>query len=98
MTSSASLPISKYRLDMDVDDLPGLIDFSETEYILYGRNFEGEKDYNAPGIDFLRHHLKVALGTVWGKVRCPSFGTSGRERVYIKARGCGTGFGVTMGL
>ena len=68
MTSSASLPISKYRLDLKVEGLPGLTEFSETEYAIYGRNFEGEKNYNAPGVDFVNHNWKVALGTVWGEV------------------------------
>ncbi len=68
MTSSASLPIGKYKLDMPIDGLSGLTEFSQVEYTIYGRNFEGEKNYNAPGVEFVKRPWKVALGTVSGKV------------------------------
>lgn len=68
MTFSASLPIGSYRLDMPVEGLTGLTEFSQAEYAIYGRSFEGEKNYNAPLLDFLKRRWKVALGTVGGKV------------------------------
>ena len=68
MTNSASLPIGKYKLDMSVDGLTGLMEFSEAEYTTYGRHFQGEKNYNAPGVHFVNRRWKVALGTVEGKV------------------------------
>jgi hypothetical protein len=68
MTRSASLPIGDYKLDMPIDGLTGLTEFSQAEYVVYGRRFEGEKNYNAPGVDFLQRRWKIALGTVEGKV------------------------------
>lgn len=68
MTRSASLPICDYRLNMAVEGVPGLTEFSQAEYAIYGRRFAGEKNYNAPFIDFLERRWKVALGTVGGKV------------------------------
>jgi hypothetical protein len=68
VTSSASLPIGKYRLDTSIEDLSGLTEFSQAEYAAYGRHFEGEKGYNAPGVEFVKRPWKVALGTVRGKV------------------------------
>lgn len=68
LANSASLPIGKYKLDMSVDGLTGLIEFSEVEYAIYIRRFQEEKNYNAPGVEFLNHSWKVALGTVAGKV------------------------------
>lgn len=68
MTRSASLPISTYRLDMSIDGLKDLAEFSDAEYLIYGRNFDGEKNFHAPGIDLVNRHWKLALGTVWGKV------------------------------
>jgi|HubBroStandDraft_1064217.scaffolds.fasta_scaffold45550_4 hypothetical protein len=68
MTRSASLPIAGYRLDMPAEHVSGLAEFSQAEYAIYGRRFAGEKNYNAPSIDFLERKWKVALGTVGGKV------------------------------
>jgi hypothetical protein len=56
------------KLDMSIDGLTGLTEFTETEYSTYGLRFDGEKDFNAPGIEMVRRHWKVALGTVKGKV------------------------------
>ena len=67
-TISASLPIGKYRLDMSIEGLTGLTEFSQSEYATFGREFEGEKDYNGPALDFLNRRWKVALGTVRGRV------------------------------
>lgn len=68
MQITASLPICQYRLDMPIDGLPGLTEFSETEYAIYGRPFESETNYNAPGIEFLGRRWSVALGTVDGVI------------------------------
>lgn len=68
MTGSASLPIGDYRLDMSSVGLPGLIEFSDTEYSIFGRNFEGEKNFHAPGVQLLDRNWKVDLGTVDGQV------------------------------
>jgi hypothetical protein len=68
MRGSASLPIGKYKLDMSIDGLAGLTEFTETEYGVFGRQFDGEKNYNAPGIDFVKRRWKAALGTVRGTV------------------------------
>jgi hypothetical protein len=68
MTPSASLSIGGYRFDMPVEGVPGLTEFSQAEYAIYGRRFTGEKNYNAPCIDFLERRWNVALGTVGGKV------------------------------
>ncbi len=67
-TASASLPIGKYRLDMPIEGLTGLTEFSRFEYATFGREFDGEKDYNAPSLEFLKRRWKVALGTVKGRV------------------------------
>jgi hypothetical protein len=68
MTSSASLLIGKYSLDMSSDGLTGLTEFSETEYSIFGRNFVGEKNFHAPGVQLLNRYWKVDLGTVNGKI------------------------------
>jgi hypothetical protein len=68
MATSASLPIGKYMLDMGIGGLTGLTEFSSAEYAIYGRQFDAEKNYNAPGAYFLDRPWKVALGTVRGKV------------------------------
>jgi hypothetical protein len=62
------LAIGKYKLDMPIEGLTGLTEFSQAEYAVYGRNFDGEKNYNAPTMDLLKRRWKVALGTVGGKV------------------------------
>jgi hypothetical protein len=67
-TNSASLPISKYKLDMLVHDLAGLTEFSQTENAVYGRRFDGEANFNAPPLEFLNCRWTCALGTVGGKV------------------------------
>ena len=68
MKTSASLPIGNYKLDMPIDALMGLTEFSQAEYAIFGRHFDDERNYNAPPLDFLNHRWKVALGTVAGMV------------------------------
>lgn len=53
---------------MPVEGVTGLREFSQAEYAIYGRRFAGEKNYNAPSLDFLERRWNVALGTVAGKV------------------------------
>jgi hypothetical protein len=67
-TSSASLPIGKYRLGMSTDGLTGLNEFSETEYSIYGRNFNSERNFHAPGVQWMNCWWNVDLGAVRGKV------------------------------
>jgi hypothetical protein len=68
IATSASLPIDKYKLDMSIQQLSGLTEFSDTEYALLGRNFDGERSFHAPGIKFIYRQWKVDLGTVKGMV------------------------------
>lgn len=68
MASSAALPIGNYRLDRSTAGLTGLTEFTAAEYLAFGRNFDGEKNFHAPGVDLLNRQWKVALGTVYGKV------------------------------
>jgi hypothetical protein len=67
-TSSASLPIDKYKLDMSIEGLNGLTEFSETDYLIYGRNFDGEVNYHAPDVMIFNRQWKVDIGTVKGRV------------------------------
>ncbi len=43
---------------MPIEGLMGLTEFSWFEYATFGREFDGEKDYNAPSLDFLKRHLE----------------------------------------
>jgi len=61
-------PIGDYILDMPVDGLTGLVEFSPGEYATMGRQFEGETNYNAPSVTFLGREWKLQLGTVHGRV------------------------------
>jgi hypothetical protein len=61
-------PVGTYSLGMSIAGVRGLAEFSRMEYEIYGRPFEGEKDYNGPEVDFAGRRWKVALGTVNGKV------------------------------
>jgi len=62
-----SFPIGEYKLDARVDVI-GLTEFSAVEYAVMGRQFEGEKNYNAPSVTFLNREWKLQLGTVNGKI------------------------------
>lgn len=64
----SSFPIDKYRLDAPIEETQGLVEFSNNEYEIYGRQFEGEKNYNAPPVIFLGYQWKLMLGTVSGKI------------------------------
>lgn len=62
-----SLSIGEYKLDAVVD-AAGLTEFSAVEYAVMERQFEGEKNYNAPRVTFLSREWKLQLGTVNGKI------------------------------
>src|SRR5262245_20766563 len=49
----ASFAVGPYRLDGAIEGLGGLLEFSPSEYAAMGRQFVGEKDYNALPVDFL---------------------------------------------
>ncbi len=68
ITNSASLPIGEYRLGVLIQGVNGLTEFSRAQYAVIGRMFDGESDYNAPSVEFLKHRWNVSLGTVAGKV------------------------------
>jgi hypothetical protein len=53
---------------MPIDGLSGLTEFSQAQYTTFGRRFEGEKNFNAPSLEFLKHRWKVAIGTVGDRV------------------------------
>jgi hypothetical protein len=62
-----TFPIGEYTLDAIVD-VTSLTEFSSVEYSVMGREFEGEKNYNAPPVAFLNREWKLQLGTVNGKI------------------------------
>ena len=64
----SSFPVGEYRLDVPVDGLTGLIEFSSTEYATMDRVFEGETNYNAPAVTFLDRPWNLMLGTVHGRI------------------------------
>ena len=62
-----TFPIGKYSLD-DAVDPTGMVEFSESEYLMMGRDFEGEVNYNAPPVRFLNKEWQLQLATVNGKI------------------------------
>ena len=60
--------IGSYKLNAPVKELAGLTEFSTAEYVIMGRHFEGEKNYNAPPVTFLGREWKLQLGTVHGNI------------------------------
>ena len=64
----ASFPIGQYKLDTRVETVTGLTEFSAAEYAVMGRQFEGEKNYNAAPVTFLGRQWKLQLGTVNGRI------------------------------
>ncbi len=63
-----SFPVGQYKLDASVEGMTGLIEFSTAEYAIMGRQFEDERNYNAPAVMFLGRQWKLQLGTVHGKI------------------------------
>lgn len=64
----ASFSIDKYHLNAQLEEISGLVEFSNSEYETMGRQFEGEKNYNAPPVIFLERPWKLMLGTVRDKI------------------------------
>ena len=67
-TRRASFPIGPYRLDASIDGIPDLREFSSAEYAVMGRQFDGERNYNAPPVEFLGRRWNLMLGTVNRKI------------------------------
>jgi hypothetical protein len=63
-----SFPIGRYQLDGSVEELGGLVEFSPDEYAAMGRQFIGEKDYNALPVDFLGRAWEVMVQAVHGRI------------------------------
>lgn len=67
-TSLPHLSIGEYKLDAAINGMAGLTEFSQSEYLLMGRPFNGEINYNCPPVDFLGHSWKLQIGTVKGRI------------------------------
>jgi hypothetical protein len=63
-----SFAVGMYRLDIPIRDHEGLVEFSPQEYETMGRQFDGEKNYNAPDVLFLGRSWNLMLQTVNGKI------------------------------
>ena len=63
-----SFAIGRYRLDGSVEGLGGLIEFAPSEYAAMGRQFVGEKDYNALPVAFLGRSWEVMVQAVHGRI------------------------------
>jgi hypothetical protein len=63
-----SFPVGQYKLDGSIEGLVGLIEFSPNEYAAIGRQFVGEKDYNALPITFLGRPWEVMVQAVRGRI------------------------------
>jgi hypothetical protein len=48
--------------------LTGLVEFSAEEYADMGRQFKGEKNYNAPPVQFLGRTWRIMIQTVNGQI------------------------------
>jgi hypothetical protein len=60
--------VGPYALDARVEDLPGLSEFSELEYLAVSKFFADEKIYTAPDVDFLGFRWSVALSAANGHI------------------------------
>ena len=58
----------KFQLDEKLDDLTGLVEFSPEKYAIMIRRFKGEKNYDAPPINFLGRPWQLMLSTVHGQI------------------------------
>jgi len=63
-----SFPVDKYELDAPLEKTADLVEFSNHEYEIMGRQFEGEYNYNALPVNLLGHLWKLQLGTVNNKI------------------------------
>jgi hypothetical protein len=64
----AAFPIGLYRLDSPISGLPGLVEFSPTEYAQLAHRYEGEKNYNARPAVFLGQSWRTMLQTAYGQI------------------------------
>ena len=73
----ASFPIGPYVLNMNATGLSGLRELSEQEYRVFPKEFQGEKIYHGPPVEFLSLTWDTMLGVVNGTVYkiAPSFQT-----------------------
>jgi len=58
----------RYKLDGSIERTGGLFEFSPNEYAAMGRQFVGEKDYNALPVPFLNRPWEVMIQAVHGRV------------------------------
>jgi hypothetical protein len=63
-----SFAVGRYKLDGSVEGLGGLIEFSPSEYAAMGRQFVGEKNYNALPVTFLGRPWEVMVQAVHGRI------------------------------
>lgn len=60
--------VGPYALDAPIAGLEGLVEWSSAEYSNIGRQFRGEKNYNAPPVAYQGRQWKLIVGTVNGKI------------------------------
>src|SRR5713226_7448032 len=60
--------VGRYRLDGSIEGLGGLIEFSPSENAAMGRQFVGEKNYNALPVSFLGRPWEVMVQAVHGRI------------------------------
>jgi predicted Zn-dependent protease with MMP-like domain len=58
----------KFKLDEKLDDLTGLVEFSPAKYAVMVRRFKGEKNYDAPPVNFLGRPWQSMISTVHGQI------------------------------
>jgi hypothetical protein len=63
-----SFAVGRFRLDGSIERIGGLIEFSPGEYAAMGRQFVGEKNYNALPVSFLGRPWEVMVQAVHGRI------------------------------
>jgi hypothetical protein len=63
-----SFTVGAFRLDGSIEGLGGLIEFSPGEYAAMGRQFVGERNYNALPVSFLDRSWEVMVQAVHGRI------------------------------
>lgn len=78
-------PVQTRRLDRGAR---GLIEFSPSEYAALGRQFVGERDYDALPVDFLGHSWDVMVQAVHGRISAiaPYLLIKNREEAHRAAK------------
>jgi hypothetical protein len=64
----ASFAVASYNLDAPIGDLRGMVEFSAEEYATMGKQFKGERSYNAQPVHFLGYSWQIMLQTVNGQI------------------------------